>query len=431
MAQQESDVIVVGGGMIGAALALGLGRAGWRVTLIDRQTPPPFMADRAPDMRVSALSAGTEALLRRLGAWAGIEGMRLAPYRRLEVWEDLRQVPLLGDSPFNHTLFDAADLKRSHLGHIVENSVTQRALWDALEPLENVVCRAPAEVVSLQATAADVTLTLAEGDTLKARLLVGADGAQSQIRTLAGIGTDSDTYAQQALVARVRHAGAPRDITWQAFFPSGPRAYLPLPADNGQAQASLVWYDAPERLDALMALDDEAFQNAIQDAFPDTLPPLQAVTGRARFPLARSHAQQYVKGRVALVGDAAHTINPLAGQGANLGFQDVSALLAQLTGATDPGAPAPLQAWARERRPANLMMMAAMDLFYYGFSNDHLPLKLARNLGLGIAGRLRPARRQVARYAMGLDSAETGALDKLLKRLKPPTPRLPIRVPFL
>lgn len=425
---QTFDIAIVGAGMVGAALAVGLAREDFKVALIDRDTLAAFDPASPPDLRVSALSAGSERLLRHWGAWGAIESMRLCPYRRLAVWETLptalsRWLP----RRFNRTLFDATRLGRSHLGHIVENSVTQSALWQAARDNANVTLIQGHEVRHLEQAPDAATLQLDDNRRIGAPLVIGADGARSRLRDMARIGVNRDQYAQQALVATVAHEGAAQDITWQAFHASGPRAYLPLAADGDTAWASLVWYDQPDRIKTLLSMSDTDFMAAVQQAFPEELPPLRRVSARGSFPLFRSHAQRYFSGRVVLAGDAAHTINPLAGQGVNLGFQDADALIRQLVEARgrgqDPGSADVLAAYERTRRPANQRMMLAMDLFYHAFSNQRPPLHLARNLGLAIAGHLPFARDEVARYAMGLDD---GLSARLLRWLDQRLPALPI-----
>ncbi|MEQ5835616.1 FAD-dependent monooxygenase [Marinobacter sp. NFXS9] len=422
---QTFDVIIVGAGMVGAALANGLGRAGLTVALLDRQEPAAFDPAREPDLRVSAISAGSEAYLERLGAWSRIRSMRAVPYRRLSVW-DAAPHPLsrLMPSGIARTTFEAAPLGRDHLGHIVENRITQRALWDQAGECARVERMTTDHIVSAVSDDAQVTLTLDDGRILHAELLVGADGAQSRIRQLAGIGTTRDQYAQQALVASVRYTGPQQDITWQAFHPSGPRAFLPLHSDGEYSWASLVWYDDPARLASLKQLPDSDFLAAVTDAFPADLPPLTAVAGRASFPLARQHAKRYSVDRIALVGDAAHTINPLAGQGVNLGFQDAEVLQQEVVEARRAGlpiaTPALLARYERRRRPANRRMMLAMDLFYHAFSNRLPPVHLARNLGLALANHLPFAKHQVARYAMGIDDTLPPLLQQLVDRAPRP-----------
>ncbi|OEY65780.1 UbiH/UbiF/VisC/COQ6 family ubiquinone biosynthesis hydroxylase [Marinobacter sp. X15-166B] len=409
---QDYDIVVVGAGMVGAALAAGLGHSGFSVALVDRGSAPGFQPDSAPGIRVSALSTGSERYLTRIGAWAPIQAMRATPYARLAVWDGTpHPLARLLPNTVARTVFAARDLGSTHLGHIVENNVTQQALWQVASALPSVRVYANNGVAALDCAEVGATVTLEDHRRLRGQLVIGADGAQSQIRTLAGISVSRDQYSQQALVACVRYRGPVEDITWQAFFPSGPRAFLPLyaagAAHGGETWASLVWYDAPEVLARLKALPAEEFLAEVQRAFPNDLAPLTHVDSRASFPIARQHAHQYAADRVVLVGDAAHTINPLAGQGVNLGFQDAACLHglldeARRTGA-DLAAPALLHRYERVRRPANRRMMLAMDAFYHLFSNRRVPLHLARNLGLGLAQALPYAKNRVARYAIGLD----------------------------
>lgn len=424
---QPFDIVVVGAGMVGAALAAGLGQSGFTVALVDQAPAPEVNPGDAPDLRVSALSAGSERHLKNLGAWPAMAAMRVTPYRRLSVW-DQTPYPLSGILPRpGHTTFDARELGHGHLGHIVENQVTQKALWDTATACDHVTAYAGLSVDRIDTGDTLARVTLSNHEQLAAALVVGADGAQSRVRTLAGLGVSRDQYAQQALVASVRYSGQPEDITWQAFYPSGPRAFLPLHAADTahESWASLVWYDSPATLAELKTLPDDAFLKRVQQAFPDTLPPLTHVAARASFPIARQHANAYVQGRTVLVGDAAHTINPLAGQGVNLGFQDAQCLQAVLREARRAGADLAsdhwLQQYQQQRMPANRRMMLAMDVFYYLFSNQAPPLHLIRNAGLALAQRLPFARNQVARYAMGLDDQPASVVRRLLASLPKPS----------
>ena len=423
---QAFDIVVVGAGMVGAALATGLGRDGFTVAVVDRAPAPEFAPDSAPDIRVSALSAGSERYLQSLGAWREILAMRATPYQRLAVWDETRH-PLSNLMPrtLTEVEFDAASLKTAHLGHIVENSVTQKALWQTAEAEPGVTLFAGQGVAQLEQGSGSVTVTLDDGRALEAQLVIGADGAQSRIREQAGIGVNRNQYEQQAMVISVRYQGPVEAITWQGFFPSGPRAFLPLhsagAAQPGESWASLVWYDAPAQIARLKALTDDALRSEIQAAFPPQLPPLTHIEARASFPIARQHAKHYYSGRVVLAGDSAHTINPLAGQGVNLGFQDAQCLQSQLKEArragNDLADPTWLHQYEHQRRPANRRMMMTMDLFYHLFSNRIPPVHLLRNLGLGAARALPFARNQVARYAMGIDDQLPAVLTQLANRI--------------
>ena len=426
MSDHRFDIAVVGAGMVGASLALACADAGWRTAVIEPAAPADPDANAEPELRVSALSAGSERWLRRLGAWDTMAEHRMAPFQSLSVWEapsgPLQLLP--GGRRLARgarTTFEAQRLQRAHLGHIVENGITRHALWQHLVNHGNVHLFCPSSLKQLEQDDGAVTLTLADGERAVARLVVGADGAMSVTRKLADLGTTKEQYRQQAMVINVRHEPPQQTMTWQMFTPDGPRAYLPLPDATGSSWGSLVWYDQPENLDELMALDEQALMAAIRRAFPLELPDIEAAPARGRFPIAREHAHQYARGRVVLIGDAAHTINPLAGQGVNLGFQDAACLGDLLEGAarsaTDPGDPGLLAQYETVRRPRNRLMMDVMDLFYRFFSNNQPPLHLVRNLGLGLAGNLPFARDQVARYAMGIDETLPAPVESLLNRL--------------
>ena len=402
------DIVIIGAGMVGGALACDLARQGARVALIEKRLPQPFVPSSKPDIRVSSINIASEKYLTDLGAWPHILAMRSQPYQRLAVWESLPSVisqwlPLSA----RKTEFNAAAMGHSHLGNIIENQVIQLALHEVWSQQKNITCFAGCVLQELSTNEQAATLLLSNGQQLRSQLVVGADGAQSKVRQLAKLGINSDAYAQQAMVLSVATHGAPVDITWQAFTAHGPLAYLPLPAVGGVTYASLVWYDLPTRHQLLMRLPTEELIEAIHQEFPKELPRITDVLAKATFPLVKRHAQHYSQHRVVLVGDAAHTINPLAGQGVNLGLQDARILAEHLTPAiangTDLGAVSHLTAYEKVRRPANLLMMSAMDGIYYTFSNNLAPLKLARNLGLGLANHLTPAKKQVMAYALGLN----------------------------
>lgn len=407
----KKNMLVVGGGMVGGTVAKGLADQGFSVRVIERQIPPDFGPDSAPDIRVSAINLASEAFLRQLGIWPHIEAQRLHPYRRLAVWEKLgRRLTLPGiRQPLNRTEFHAEEVGTRHLGYMIENLVIQRGIWRALEAHPNVELITGHSVTDLLREDERITgVTLDDGQTLRSDCVIAADGALSRVRTLAGLGLREDPYSQHAMVIAVAYRGAASDITWQAFTPHGPLAFLPL-CDVGQESfASLVWYDSPQRLAELKSLPLDILQRRVQEEFPEELPPLTRITQVGSFPLVKRHAKRYVQSGLALIGDAAHTINPLAGQGVNLGFQDATALLQAFAEAPDRDPEAGflpvLENYERQRRMDNLLMMTLMDSFYYLFSNDVGPLRALRNLGLGIAQRTGPGKRKVLEYATGLNA---------------------------
>lgn len=391
MTNQPTEIAIVGGGMVGGALALGLAQHGFTVTVIEHAVPAPFVADSQPDVRISAISAASVSLLKGLGVWDAVQGMRSHPYRRLETWEWENA----------HVVFDASELKLPLLGYMVENNVLQQALWQALEAHPKVTLRVPASLIALHLHNEHHELELAGGERITAKLVIGADGANSQVRQMAGIGIHAWQYAQSCMLITVQCENDPGDSTWQQFTPDGPRAFLPL-FDNW---ASLVWYDAPVRIRQLQGLSMSQLQTEIAKHFPARLGQVMPVAAGA-FPLTRRHALQYVQPGLALVGDAAHTIHPLAGQGVNLGYRDVDALIDVLVNARSYGEPwasqPVLKRYQTRRMADNFIMQSGMDLFYAGFSNDLQPLRIIRNLGLMAAERAGVLKRQALKYALGL-----------------------------
>ncbi|MCJ8304267.1 MAG: FAD-dependent monooxygenase [Shewanella sp.] len=378
--------------MIGAATAIGLAQLGLSVTVIEAFRPEAYSSEQAIDLRVSAISLATETLLERLGALDRLTQMRRAPYLGLETWE------LEGCI----TRFHADAIGVSHLGHIVENRLIQLALWEQFESLDNLELLCPRSLDSFSRSENGVCVTLDDGQRLDAKLLVGADGANSRVRTWAGIGLTGWDYAQSAMLINIETAIEQQDVTWQQFTPKGPRSLLPLPGNN----ASLVWYDDASRIAQLSTLSNAALAQQIKMHFPERLDRQFEVLNKGSFKLTRRHAQSYFADNLVILGDAAHTINPLAGQGVNIGFKDVDALMAVISDKLSQQeawwSNAALSEYQNRRYRDNQLMMSAMDLFYAGFSNDLLPLKVLRNAALKLANIDSPIKKQVLKYAMGL-----------------------------
>ncbi|RWT74047.1 FAD-dependent monooxygenase [Aeromonas caviae] len=385
---EQCDIAIVGAGMVGAATACLLAAEGLSVRVIETRLPEPYAPEQSLDLRVSAISQASVALLTRAGAWQYLQQMRLCPYRRLETWE------LDGFA----TRFDAVDLGLPQLGYIIENRLIQLALLKRMEDFPTIQTHTPAAVTSLRQSADDAVLTLDDGTELQARWVLACDGAESHTRRLAGIGVSRFEYRQHCMLINIDTDFAQEDITWQQFTPSGPRAFLPLPGRHG----SLVWYDSPARIRALAAMSNEALAVEVRRHFPSRLGSF-TVTTKGSFPLVRRHANDYHAGRVVLLGDAAHTINPLAGQGVNLGFKDVACWTGLLGKAGAQWHELALAGrYEGRRRPDNLLMQSGMDLFYGVFSNEIGPLRLARNLALNLADKAGPLKEMALRYALGL-----------------------------
>lgn len=388
------DVIVVGAGVVGATAALALARDGWQVALVEAHEPPRWRED-LPDLRVYAFAPDNAALLDELGVWNSIQHARAQPYRGMRVWDAAG-----GDE----LRFDADAFGRRELGWIVENGLLVDRLWAAL-PAAGVRVLCPGRLAALEQGTDQVALELEDGTRLRSRLALAADGGHSKLRSLAGIETYTHDYGQSGLVAFVDHE-LPHEATCrQRFLTTGPLAFLPF-AGEGAHRSSIVWTLPEAEATRLLQVDDAVFLRELENAFAGALGRLTAVSKRAAFPLRRQLAQAHVAGRVALIGDAAHVVHPLAGQGVNLGLRDVAALHAALrrqrTAGRDPGASAPLSRWARERRSEDAIAAYTFDGINRLFSNDNLLATLVRGPLLGLAGKLPPLRHAFWKRAAGL-----------------------------
>jgi len=372
---EHFDCVVVGGGMVGAASALTLAQLGLQVALVEKFSPKDFSTEQALDLRVSAVSLASQNLLNQVGAWQQVTKWRTCPYKRLGVWEHETA----------YTEFNADDIEQTHLGHIVENRLIQLALWQQVASLNNIRTFCPESLVSLEQNNNTVILKLTQS-TLTANLVIGADGAQSKVREMSAIGMTGWDYQQSAMLINVETAINQQDITWQQFFPTGPVAFLPLPGQSSLGgYASLVWYNQRDEITRLASLSNNQLQQEVQKSFPKHLGNIK-VLGKGDFSLTRRHANTYQNKQVLLLGDAAHTINPMAGQGVNLGFKDVIALQHVIATAIGNG-----EVWHDEsvlvryeqiRRKENLLMMSTMDALYASFSHPSPLIKVARNLAL-------------------------------------------------
>lgn len=387
------DVVIVGGGLVGATLAAALGGTRLRVLLLDRDEPPaeaPLAAEY--DLRVSAVTRASERIFRGLGAWEGMGRRRVSPFTAMQVWD------AVGGGAIH---FDAAELGEATLGHIIENSVMRAALLECLPAHENVRVVFGAAPEGLAFSEEVASLRLAGGATVEGRLLVAADGAQSWVREQACIDTGGWDYGHHALVATVRTAASHRQTAWQRFLPGGPLAFLPLPDPR---VCSIVWSAAPEEAARLQGLDEASFAAALEGAFDGRLGAVELLGPRAVFPLRLRHARHYVLPRLALVGDAAHTIDPLAGQGVNLGLLDAATLAEVLVAGArrDPGDLALLRRYERWRKGHNLLMIAAMEGFKQLFGTQLSPLPWLRRVGMGWMDAAVPVKAVIMRRAMGL-----------------------------
>lgn len=401
----DYDMVIAGGGMVGAALCCALGASGLRIALIEAHAPKPFKIASEADLRVVAVNRASQTILAALGVWQGISAVRVSPYHEMHVWD-------AGGTGSVH--FSAAAIGETDLGHIVENNLIQHVLWERLRTFNTVTVLCPARISAIEAGADCLTLQLDNAATCRTRVLAAADGAASHTRKLLDMPVMQAPYAQQAVVAAIRTAQPHRQTAWQRFLPDGPLALLPL----SDGQCSIVWSTSPEQAQQLLALDDTAFCAALTEASEAVLGEVQTVSRRAAFPLQHLHARDYVRPRVALLGDAAHVVHPLAGQGVNLGLLDAAVLAEEITRAReageDPGALRVLKRYARRRQGENLAMGYSLDGFKRLFGQMPGPVAWLRNAGMRMFNRSGPLKQIAIRRAMGL-SGDLPALARVVR----------------
>ena len=402
MTDATYELVIVGGGVVGAALAcLAAGKAGGpplSVALVEADAPRRFALSDPLDLRVLAVSRAAQYILSACGAWPAIRKARVSPYREMRVWDALGSARGYGSIHF-----DSAELGEPDLGHIVENRLVLSALYDVLESLPGIEIVRPAAPAAIDFEPGHAVVTLDDGRRLATRLVVGTDGMASRTRRLADLGCRGWSYRQAAVVAHVETRLPHEATAWQRFLPGGPLALLPL-ADG---RSSVVWSAPAWRASELLEMPAGDFCDALAEASDFVLGSVTGSGARASFPLQASYAPAYVRARCALAGDAAHVVHPLAGQGANLGLLDAAALAEQIRDAVesglDPGDTPTLRRYERRRKGHNLAMLLALDGTHRLFGSALAPLGVLRRAGLAAVDRAPPLKRRLARRAMGLD----------------------------
>ena len=392
--QKIWDVVVVGGGMVGAATALGLAKNGFSVLLLERQAPNLDWNEQTPvGIRVSALTRASENILRNLGGWDFILQQRHHPFTAMRVWDEFTQAEVA---------FDAKEIGETNLGYIVENDLIQAALWSEFKQYDNlsVLLGEGFDGLELPKFAGELTsLSMANGASLQTKLVIAADGGRSQIRQMANIGLNRQDYDQCAVVGTVKTELSHEDCCWQRYTENGPFAFLSM----GANYSSIAWYLPIERQQWALSLTDQEFAHEIAKSSDYRLGQVIEVGQRGAFPLIRQHANHYVKNGLALIGDAAHTIHPQAGQGVNLGLLDAAAIVDVLVNAKQAGKDfaklSNLRKYERWRRGDNAIVQRSMEWFAWFYQNQQVKNGV-RQAVLPVANQLKPAKNWLMEQAL-------------------------------
>ncbi len=396
----QFDITIVGSGMVGATLACMLANeTDLSIAVIDNAKPVAKPSMDSFDLRVSAITRASENIFRNIGVWPAIEALRVSPYRDMHVW----------DAKGNGIIhFDSADLSEATLGHIIENQVMQYALQQRLQTYSNVTLIAPASCKKLIENEQQNVLLLDDDKVITTSLLVGADGGRSWVRQQSAIMTRGWDYDQVALVTYVKTEKSHQETAWQRFMPTGPLAFLPLL----DGYSSIVWSTSAEQANELKNMDATEFNKALCVASDNRLGDILSCAERAVFPLRFFVVEHYIKPNLALVGDAAHTIHPLAGQGVNMGLADAAALAQTLIDAIMQGktvnSTSVLRRYERWRKADNLAMMVAMDGLKNMFGSEIGVVQALRNTGMNIVDNTPVVKNMLIKQAMGL----TGDLSR-------------------
>ncbi len=391
--EQNFEVIIVGGGIVGATTACALAQGGVKVALLDMFNPTRQWTDDSVDLRVSALTKASENILTSLGVWDGMLQRGVCAYKDMRVWDAKADGEL-------H--FDCADTRFTELGHIVENRATVAALWDKLEALESVSCISDAKVSEIQPDRQGKKLLLEDGRIFSASLIIAADGRDSGLRSMMGIDVTGWPYHQDGLVATIDTEHSHQATAWQRFLDEGPLAFLPLRS----GQCSIVWTLKTETAQAYLQLDEAEFLDKLEQASGGILGRMLATGPRAAFALRFQYANRYTDDNFALIGDAAHAMHPLAGQGANAGLLDAAALAELVIKCKQADRPLTsrkfLRQYERWRKGDNLLMMSSMDVLNKTFAVQALPVVSLRSSGMNMINHSPWLKAMFNDHAMGL-----------------------------
>lgn len=386
------DVAIIGGGMVGATLACALGKTSLNVVVIDPSTHEPPTNKTKFDLRVSAITRGSQRIFEHLDVWQDMESQRVSPFREMRVWEQQGAGEL-------H--FDSAELSEPYLGHIIENRVILSSLYQRLAQLTNIQLMLGQRCAAMQYEQDAWQLSLADGENVTAKLVIGADGSHSWVRQQCAITSRGWDYDQSALVTYVKTSLSHQDTAWQRFLQDGPLAFLPLT----DGYSSIVWSTSPAHVSHLLALSDQDFALELASAYEGRLGDITEIGARASFPLRFMAAEHYILPGMALVGDAAHTIHPLAGQGVNLGILDAATLFDVIQQAINRqqsiGAQKVLRRYERWRKSENMDMLVMVDQIQRLFGAQHTGLQWLRNRGMTGLNRLTPIKNLIIDHAMG------------------------------
>jgi len=389
------DVVITGAGMVGLTLANLLSMQGKSIAIIDRNEIAEFKENQAYQARVTAVSPGSQAIFEYAQAWQAMQAKRVSPFADMHVWDESGTAAI-------H--FTADDMQCVHLGHIVENIVIQTSLNEALQQTENVQWFMPDSIQKIITHPEQIEISLESDTVISAKLLVGADGGRSVVRNFANIAYLEKSYQQRGLVALVETERSHEKTCWQRFLSTGPLALLPL--SNGSEEnklCSIVWSVSDDYADELMKLNEHEFADALTQASDRPLGDIVLKSKCVAFPLVSGHAENMVQDRIALVGDAAHALHPLAGQGANLGFTDAAVLADIIEKADrDIGSLKVLRKYERARVGETQIMQTAMDGFVKVFGASNNAIVTARNTALRSADSLQPVKKFFMKHAMGL-----------------------------